>query len=468
MSEVNVVHGSPAVSAAKSAGSDAAFAGYTPERLLRRMLAAADVLAVAGAAVAVGLWGSGPSGSLLLALTAPIWIVTAKLAGLYDRDHRTLRHLTVDEVPWLIFWALAGTALLSIVLAPFPGLALSADDRLLVWGTVLVLGAVLRASTRAVWRRTTPPERVLIVGEGPLAKAVERKLELFPDIHAEISGRVSNCSVLNQQLDALDGSDRIVIACSELNEELLEELLPVCRLRGVKLTVVPPTRGMFGTATHLSHVADLPLLDYNTWYVSSSTLALKRVFDVLVGSLALLFTLPIFVVVALAILVDDGRPVFFRQLRAGQGGRTFRILKFRTMVRDAEARLHEVITLEELADPLFKLQADPRVTRVGRFLRKTSLDELPQLVNVLKGEMSIVGPRPELLDIVERYMPEHEFRLHVKPGITGPWQVFGRSDLTFDEVLAVEREYVENLSLVRDMRIVLMTLPAVFGRRGAY
>jgi exopolysaccharide biosynthesis polyprenyl glycosylphosphotransferase len=468
MSEVNLVHGSAATPAERAAASGAGFAGYTPERLLRRMLAAADVLAVAAAAIAVGLWGSGPSGSLLLVFTAPIWIVTAKLAGLYDRDHRTLRHLTVDEVPWLIFWALAGTALLTIVVAPFPSLALSTDDRLFVWGTVLVLGAVLRALTRAAWRRATPPERVLIVGEGPLAQAVERKLELFPDIHAEVAGRIGSCSLLNEQFDALDGTDRVVIACSELNEALLEELLPVCRLRGVKLTVVPPTRGMFGTATHLTHVADLPLLDYNTWYVSSSTLAMKRVFDVLVASVALVATLPIFALVALAILVDDGRPVFFRQLRAGQGGRTFRILKFRTMVRDAEARLHELIALEELADPLFKLRSDPRVTRVGRLLRKTSLDELPQLVNVLKGEMSIVGPRPELLDIVERYTPEHEFRLHVKPGITGPWQVFGRSDLTFDEVLAVEREYVENLSLARDIRIVLMTLPAVLGRRGAY
>jgi lipopolysaccharide/colanic/teichoic acid biosynthesis glycosyltransferase len=138
------------------------------------------------------------------------------------------------------------------------------------------------------------------------------------------------------------------------------------------------------------------------------------------------------------------------------------------MVRDAEARFHDLVSLEELDDPLFKLKADPRVTRLGRFLRRTSIDELPQLLNVLKGEMSLVGPRPELVDIVERYTPEHEFRLQVKPGITGPWQVFGRSDLTFEEVLAVEREYVENLSLARDIRIVLMTLPAVLGKRGAY
>jgi lipopolysaccharide/colanic/teichoic acid biosynthesis glycosyltransferase len=128
----------------------------------------------------------------------------------------------------------------------------------------------------------------------------------------------------------------------------------------------------------------------------------------------------------------------------------------------------ELVTIDDLTDPMFKIKSDPRVTRVGRFLRRTSLDELPQLLNVIRGEMSIVGPRPELIDLVERYAPEHEIRLRVKPGITGPWQVYGRSELTFDEVLAVEREYVENLSLGRDLRIVLMTLPAVFGRRGAF
>jgi exopolysaccharide biosynthesis polyprenyl glycosylphosphotransferase len=274
---------------------------------------------------------------------------------------------------------------------------------------------------------------------------------------------------LHEQLaDVIEHVDRVVIACSELTESLLEELLPACRAGHVKLTIVPPTRGMFGTATHLTHIADLPLLDYNTWYVSSSTLALKRAFDFVVSAIGLVVTLPIFVLVAVAIVVDDGGPVFFRQQRVGEGGRRFRIFKFRTMVRDAEARFHDLVSLEELDDPLFKLKADPRVTRLGRFLRRTSIDELPQLLNVVRGEMSMVGPRPELVDIVERYRPEHEFRLQVKPGITGPWQVFGRSDLTFEEVLAVEREYVENLSIVRDVRIILMTLPAVLGKRGAY
>ncbi len=433
------------------------------------MLALADVLAISAAAVFVGLWGSGVAGALLLVLSAPIWIVTAKLAGLYDRDHRTLRHLTVDEVPWLLVWTLSSTALLTLLLVPFRALDLSSSDRLLVWGTVLGLGFSLRAGMRALWRRITPAQRVLIVGDGPLAHAVVRKLELFPDIHAEIAGRIESCSALREGLDELRTDlDRIVIACSELSEELLEKLLPFCRLRRVKLTVIPPTRGMFGTATHLTHIADLPLLDYNTWDISRTTVGLKRAFDTGVAVGGLILASPLFVLVGLATLVDSGRPIFFRQTRAGERGRPFQMLKFRTMVRDAETMLAELVPFEELDSPMFKLKADPRVTRVGRLLRRTSIDELPQLINVLRGEMSIVGPRPEQLDLVDRYAPEHQFRLQIKPGITGPMQVYGRGELTFDERLAVEREYVENLSLARDLRILVMTLPAVFGRRGAF
>ena len=467
MSEIETVAGAPG-GRSQRIGPGRFFAHYSNDALLHRMLAAADTLTIATAAVIVGLWGSGASGAFLLVLSAPVWIVTGKLVGLYDRDHRTLRHLTVEELPWIFVWALGGTAVLTFLLAPFPGLDLTSDDRLMVWGSALVLGFVFRGFARAVWRRVTPPERILIVGEGPLADAVTRKLELFPDIHATISGRISSCTGLDGRLDEIEGANRVIVACTELSENLLETLLPACRLRGVKLTVIPPTRGIFGTATHLGHVADLPLLDYNTWYVSPSTLALKRIFDVVAATVGVVLTSPLFLLAALAILVDDGRPVMFRQMRAGENGRSFRILKFRTMVRNAEAMLPELVSLEELSDPMFKLRSDPRVTRVGRHLRRLSLDELPQLINVLRGEMSIVGPRPELVELVERYEPEHEVRLRVRPGITGPWQVYGRSELTFDEVLAVEREYVENLSIGRDLRIVLMTIPAVFGRRGAY
>jgi exopolysaccharide biosynthesis polyprenyl glycosylphosphotransferase len=469
LSELEITAGASDRSSDEVALADHVSARSYAEPLLRRMLALGDLLAVTLAAVFVGLWGSGPAGALLLVLSAPIWIVTAKLAGLYDRDHRTLRHLTVDELPWLLVWALSSTALLTLLLAPFPALDPSSDDRLLVWGTALGLGFVFRAGMRGVWRRSTAPQRVLIVGDGPLAQAVVRKLELFPDIHAKIAGRFESCSVLHERLEELpENVDRIVIACSELSEDLLETLLPFCRLRAVKLTVVPPTRGMFGTATHLTHIADLPLLDYNTWQMSRTTVALKRAFDVAVAASGLVLTFPIFVLVGLATLLDSGRPIFFRQTRGGERGRPFQMLKFRTMVQDAEARLPELVLFEELDAPMFKLKTDPRVTRVGRLLRRTSLDELPQLGNVLRGKMSIVGPRPEQLDLVERYAPEHRFRLQVKPGITGPMQVYGRGELTFDERLAVEREYVENLSLARDVRIVLMTLPVVLGKRGAY
>jgi len=469
LNELDIVAGAATGTVGEDLVVDRTLAPYGPEPLLRRMLALGDVLAVCMAAVIVGFWGSGAAAALLLVLSAPIWIVTAKLAGLYDRDHRTLRHLSVDELPWLLVWTLSSTALLTLLLAPFPALDLSPDDRLLVWGAVLGLGFMFRAGMRALWRRVTPAQRVLIVGDGPLAQAVVRKLELFPDIHAEIIGRIESCSALHESLHELGaGLDRIVIACSELSEELLEKLLPFCRMRRVKLTIIPPTRGMFGTATHLTHIADLPLLDYNTWDISRTTVALKRAFDTGLAAIGLVVASPLFLLVGLATLVDSGRPIFFRQTRAGERGRPFQMLKFRTMVKDAEARLQDLVPFDDLDAPMFKLKADPRVTRVGRLLRRTSIDELPQLLNVLRGEMSIVGPRPEQLDLVERYAPEHQFRLQVKPGITGPMQVYGRGELTFDERLAVEREYVENLSLARDIRLLLMTLPAVFGRRGAF
>jgi lipopolysaccharide/colanic/teichoic acid biosynthesis glycosyltransferase len=160
--------------------------------------------------------------------------------------------------------------------------------------------------------------------------------------------------------------------------------------------------------------------------------------------------------------------VIFTQLRAGAGGRPFRMYKLRTMSANAEESLSEIVRLEDLREPMFKLRNDPRVTRVGRLLRRFSLDELPQLVNVLRGEMSIVGPRPEQIELVERYAPEHRFRLEVKPGMTGPMQVFGRGELSFGERLAVELDYVENMSLGRDLRILFQTVPAIIRGTGAF
>ena len=179
------------------------------------------------------------------------------------------------------------------------------------------------------------------------------------------------------------------------------------------------------------------MLEYNTGDVPRSTAALKRGFDVVVAGAMLLVLAPVLAAVALAIKLDDRGPVLFRQLRAGRNGKPFTIIKFRSMDVDAEEHLRHLVDLNALPAPIFKLRWDPRVTGVGRILRRFSLDELPQLINVIRGEMSLVGPRPEMVSITDRYKPEHRFRLAVKPGITGPMQVFGRGELTFDERLAV-------------------------------
>jgi lipopolysaccharide/colanic/teichoic acid biosynthesis glycosyltransferase len=210
------------------------------------------------------------------------------------------------------------------------------------------------------------------------------------------------------------------------------------------------------------------VLEYDTWDVSRSTLLLKRIFDVVVSGIALLVLAPFLPLIALAIRLDSPGPAFFVQLRSGLGGTPFKMIKLRTMRADAEESLSDVVSLDELREPMFKLRSDPRVTRVGRLLRRFSLDELPQLFNVLMGQMSIVGPRPEQIELVERYRPEHRFRLQVKPGMTGPMQVFGRGELTFAERLAVELDYVENISFTRDLRILFHTLPALLRGTGAY
>jgi lipopolysaccharide/colanic/teichoic acid biosynthesis glycosyltransferase len=215
-------------------------------------------------------------------------------------------------------------------------------------------------------------------------------------------------------------------------------------------------------------VAELPFVEYHTGDASVSTHMLKRASDIVVSAAALVVVSPVLVVAAIAIKLDSRGPVLYVQRRAGLEGRPFRMLKFRTMVDGAHHRLEEVVQLDGLDDPMFKLRDDPRVTRAGRILRRWSLDELPQLLNVLRGDMSLVGPRPEQVELVERYRPEHRFRLDARPGMTGPMQVFGRGDLAFDERLAVEREYIENVSLGRDIRILAMTIPVVISGRGAF
>jgi exopolysaccharide biosynthesis polyprenyl glycosylphosphotransferase len=426
----------------------------------RRMLAFADVIAAAAASIVIA---SSTSHAFYALVLLPGWVLIAKLIGLYDRDHVAIRHLTIDEAPAIAAWAGIGIGALALILPQTPAGSIE-PGAMAVGFAVAALGAlILRAVARWLWRVTTPREVTAVLGAGDLAQMIRRKLELFPDMHLELLDNADE-----QPFERLIGRvDRVIFASDSIEPGEVGGLVALCRERQVKLSVISPLHGRAGPV-RLSRVADLPVLEYETWDPSRSTAMIKRSFDVLASSLGLLVTAPLFPIIALAIKLDSRGPVFFSQTRAGLDGRPFAMHKFRTMVADAEERLADVVRLDDLREPMFKLSDDPRITRVGRVLRRLSLDELPQLYNVLRGEMSIVGPRPEQVELVERYRPEHRFRLSVKPGITGPMQVFGRGDLSFHERLAVELDYIENLSLARDLRIIAETVPVALRGSGAY
>jgi lipopolysaccharide/colanic/teichoic acid biosynthesis glycosyltransferase len=194
----------------------------------------------------------------------------------------------------------------------------------------------------------------------------------------------------------------------------------------------------------------------------------KRWFDIAASGLGMILLSPVFLLLALAIKIDSPGPILYRSRRVGEGGRFFAFLKFRSMVRDAEARRGEVAHLNEVDGPVFKISRDPRITRVGAFLRRTSLDELPQLWNILNGDMSVVGPRPPIPGEVRHYEPWQLNRLGVRPGLTCLWQVSGRSEVGFDEWMRMDMEYIERRSLGLDLSIILRTVPAVLGGKGAY
>jgi exopolysaccharide biosynthesis polyprenyl glycosylphosphotransferase len=436
------------------------------DSLRRRMLALADVLTAGVVSLTLAL-DEGPAFGFWAAILAPVWIVLAKLHALYDRDHRAIRHLTVDELPSLLVWTMGAVATTTAFLAVAPPGAPDVGEAVKAWAAAAAAAVLLRSAARYLWRRTTPAERTVIIGRGRLAEATRRKLELFPDMHLELVGTMGEVDLAG--LDAaFQGVDRVVLASAAINDELITSLLRFCRSAEIKLSVVPPVRGAFGTAVHLGHIADLPVVECNTWDVSRSTLLLKRALDVAISLAAIVLLAAVAALIALAIRLESPGPIVFTQRRAGIGGRPFRMLKFRTMVDNAEELLGALVPFDTLREPMFKLQRDPRATRVGRVLRRMSLDELPQLLNVLKGDMSLVGPRPEQIELVDRYLPEHRFRLAVKPGMTGPMQVFGRGELSFDERLALEREYIENLSLGRDLRILALTSASVLHGRGAF
>ena len=437
----------------------------------RRFLALADV---AAASVATLIATVPTTGTFWAFLFLPLWPLLAKLFGLYDRDHRALRHLTADEVPSILAWVALTTTTVVLLLSLTPVDRVGWDVAIALFLAATIAAIGFRSMTRWLWWKRTPPEFVALVGDGPVLASLQRKFQLFKEMHLELAAvrEIAELGTGREREDELvaltDRVDRIVVAASGVESDLIGYLKDLCRARQVKISVVSPLRGKALPSERFVQLADLPILEYNTWDPSRSTLLIRRIFDFAVASIGLLLFIPFAIAIAIAIKLDSPGPVLFSQIRAGLDGRPFRMYKLRTMSVDAEAKLDKLVDIEELEEPVFKLKNDPRVTRVGAFLRRLSIDEVPQLINVLAGEMSIVGPRPEQVELVERYSDAERVRLTVKPGVTGPMQVFGRGELTFSERLAVEIQYIENPSLGQDLRILIHTRPAVMRGTGAF
>jgi exopolysaccharide biosynthesis polyprenyl glycosylphosphotransferase len=265
------------------------------------------------------------------------------------------------------------------------------------------------------------------------------------------------------------GADTVaVLSCQDMNGVQLRKLAWDLEKNGTDICVAPALLDVAGPRTTIRPVGGLTLLHVDHPQLDGGKQALKTVFDKVVALAGIMMLTPLFAMIMLAVKLDDRGPVFFRQTRVGKNGHHFSVWKFRTMVVDAERRKSELAAQNEGAGALFKMRKDPRVTRAGNWLRRYSLDELPQLFNVLIGDMSLVGPRPALPVETAQYGNHMRRRLVVKPGITGLWQVNGRSDLAWDEAVRLDVRYVENWSLGLDLHILWKTWAAVFGGHGAY
>ena len=445
------------------------------DALRRRLLFGADVLCVL-LAVGVTTLVEGTSDPLWALATLPFWMLLAKAEGLYDADHPKIWHRTTDEAVAIFHWITLSVAGTLFFMRALPDETVTVEAAGAMYFTALGSAFVLRFVARAVWRGLVPPERALVLGSGRLAEQVSRKLAVEPGHHLVLGEDNGDTGPGLAELDQEDLTalvtdaqvERVILALPELDEATLARVVSACREAGVKLSVLPPMRAMLGTAVQLTHIAEMPVIEYGTWDAPLSTMALKRGIDIVVSAVGLVLLAPVMLIIALVVRLDSRGRALFKQPRAGLHGEPFIFIKFRTMCRDAPERISEVVSLDDLAEPMYKLREDPRVTRFGRFLRRTSLDELPQLFNVLRGDMSLVGVRPEEVWLVQRYSGTERFRLEMRPGITGPMQVHGRGQLTFQERLAVEREYVENYSLKKDARILLRTAGAIFRADGAY
>ena len=434
----------------------------------RRLLAVADVLS-ASLALLVVLYLAGDARPALVALVGlPVVVLLFKVAGLYDRDQLRLVPSTLDEAPTLAqlagLYALSVTILQPVVLdGPLQGL----------WVAVLWLVAFLaimggRALARWTARRCLPVERCLVVGEPLRAQRVREKLHVS-HAHAAVIAtlplagdeeRVEGVARIVRELRI----DRVIVAPTTTDTRGVLELIRSAKALGVRVSVLPRMLESIGSTVEFEDLEGLTVLGVRPFGLSRSSRLLKRAFDLVATTVGLIAVGPVIAAITVAVRIDSKGPAFFRQVRVGRDGRHFRIYKFRSMVVDAEQQKEDLRSLNEVGDGMFKISRDPRVTRVGAFLRRTSLDELPQLFNVLRGEMSLVGPRPLVTDEDALVLGLDRSRLHLTPGMTGPWQVLG-ARVPMHEMVGIDYLYVASWSLWLDLKLLLRTARHVL-RRG--
>jgi exopolysaccharide biosynthesis polyprenyl glycosylphosphotransferase len=452
---------------------------------LRRMLALGDGFALA-TAFAVATLVVGPSGDLERLgyglLTIPAWWVVFKVYGLYDRDTKRVSHSTLDDIPWLFHALVVGSLILWVAwraIDPIPKLILVESATFIVVAFVAVL--VTRQVVRAL--AYGRPDRVLLVGGGPLSEMLLHKIHAHPEYALEPVGYVRGSSALDPAPEGLRflanlgevddihevcrsaRCDRVMIVANETDRGKLVDLMRQLQSLRVPVSLVPDIVDTLGSSVEVDDVEGMTVLGINPPTLTRSSRALKRVMDVAVAAVLLILTAPLMAAVAIAVRLSSQGPAIYSQERIGRRGHPFRLYKFRTMVQDA-ADQAEKLKAESAHPAWLLLDSDPRVTRLGRLLRRCAIDELPQLWNTLRGDMSLVGPRPMTPDVHEHMEGWHLQRLDLTPGITGPWQVLGRTAIPFEEMLKLDYLYVTNWSLWQDVRLLFRTLPAIVRGRG--
>jgi exopolysaccharide biosynthesis polyprenyl glycosylphosphotransferase len=444
---------------------------------VRRALAGADLLA---AVVAIGsamlVAGHQPR---VVAVAAPFFVVLfCKLGRLYDRDEVVIRKSTLDQAPDLVEAATIFTLTFWLASDVFVDGGLGRAAVAAMW-VVLVVGLVgFRCLARRVAARSTTPERLLVLGSAEATERLRGRIESAHSINAVLVGRVALDRDDRDKprplgpLDDLDyvlranGVERVIIAPSERTSDEQLDTIRLVKGLGVKVSVLPRLFEVVGSSMEFDDVDGITVVGLRRYGLSKTSWYVKRTFDIIGSSAGLVFMAPLLLVMAVAVKLSSPGPVLFRQPRVGRRGERFEMLKFRTMYDGADGMKAELVEHSEV-DGMFKIVDDPRVTPVGRLLRRTSLDELPQLINVLRGEMSLVGPRP-LIEEEDRLIAGwHHRRREGTPGMTGVWQVLGSARVPLDDMVKMDYLYRANWSLWLDLKILLRTFVHVCCRRGA-